>query len=112
MIAHQKKRISELESEIEETKEKAEQEKIELGRVCDQNIAQIRNNYELEKQNFEKKRRRDKDTYEAKMEELIEEHQKKIEEMTEEYDSQIEELKEKLANVESMFENQSKKMQD
>lgn len=62
--------IRELENEIEDIKDKAHNEKMQQLRESEESISQIKNGYEMEKQNLERRLRNQKDKYQNRINDL------------------------------------------
>jgi hypothetical protein len=73
-----KTQIQELESELEELKDKSHSEKMEQMRISEESISQIKNGYEMEKENLERRLRNEKDRYDRRINDLTTEHERKM----------------------------------
>jgi len=93
-------RIRSLEAELEEQNTKIEQDLLDINIKNDENLAQLRNFYEIEKERLERRITEEKDRAEKKLNNLVEEYEGRIREDQNLHEEELDNIKEELREVE------------
>jgi len=93
-------RIRSLESELEEQNTRLEQDLHDINVKNDENLAQLRNFYEIEKERLERRITEEKDRAEKKLSNLTEEYESRIKEEQSLHEEELDNIKEELHEVE------------
>ena len=93
-------RIRSLESELEDQKNKMEQDLYEINTKNEESLSQLRNFYEMEKERLERRITEEKDKTEKKLANLSEEYETRIKEDQALHEEEMDSLKDELRDVE------------